>query len=135
MRRLIIDVFFSDAFLVRFGVEGIVWVESWKMWMCFLSQLAKRYIILVLSSMTNKYVFSGHESFSCKSLWLKRGYDFLAHGCNFNSPDSVIQLGVGKNMVLSIRYWLRAFTLTINDELSPIADYIFNEKNGVDCLL
>jgi len=82
--------------------------------------------------MTNKYVFSGHESFSCKSLWLKRGYDFLAHGCNFNSPDSVIQLGVGKNMVLSIRYWLRAFTLTINDELSPIADYIFNDKNGVD---
>ena len=23
-----------------------------------------------------KYCFSGHESFPCKSLWLKKGYDF-----------------------------------------------------------
>ena len=45
--------------------------------------------------MTNKFVFSGHESFSCKSLWLKKGYDFLIHGYNFNSPDAVVQLGVG----------------------------------------
>ena len=24
-----------------------------------------------------KPVFSGHESFACKSHWLKRGYDFV----------------------------------------------------------
>ncbi len=24
-----------------------------------------------------KYSFSGHESFACKSLWLKKGYDFV----------------------------------------------------------
>ena len=24
-----------------------------------------------------KYCFSGHESFPCKSLWLKKGYDFV----------------------------------------------------------
>ena len=24
-----------------------------------------------------KYSFSGHESFPCKSLWLKKGYDFV----------------------------------------------------------
>lgn len=23
------------------------------------------------------YSFSGHESFACKSLWLKKGYDFV----------------------------------------------------------
>ena len=56
--------------------------------------------------MTTKYVFSGHESFSCKQLWLKKGYDFLVNGNNFNAPDSVVKLGVGKNMVSSIRYWL-----------------------------
>ena len=82
--------------------------------------------------MTNKYVFSGHESFPCKSLWLKKGYDFMVHGYNFNSPDSVINLGVGKNMVSSIRYWLRAFTLTKNDELTILANYMFNDQNGVD---
>jgi hypothetical protein len=82
--------------------------------------------------MTTKYVFSGHESFSCKQLWLKKGYDFLVHGYNFNAPDAVIELGVGKNMVSSIRYWLRAFMLTSYDQLTPIADYIFNDENGVD---
>ncbi len=25
------------------------------------------------------YKFSGHESFPCKSLWLKKGYDFVAN--------------------------------------------------------
>ena len=27
-----------------------------------------------------KPVFSGHESFACKSHWLKRGYDFVLAG-------------------------------------------------------
>lgn len=82
--------------------------------------------------MTTKYVFSGHESFSCKQLWLKKGYDFLVEGNNFNAPDSVVKLGVGKNMVSSIRYWLRSFKLTVNDELTPMANYIFNDDNGKD---
>ena len=46
-----------------------------------------------------KYTFSGHESFPCKALWLKKGYDFIIKGRDFNAPDSVIELGVGKNMV------------------------------------
>ena len=57
------------------------------------------------------YKFSGHESFPCKSLWLKKGYDFVANKNDFNSPDAVITLGVGKNMVASIRFWLRASVL------------------------
>ena len=56
-----------------------------------------------------KYTFSGHESFPCKSLWLKKGYDFVVAGNDFNSPEAVIGLGVGKNMVASIRFWLKAF--------------------------
>ncbi len=82
--------------------------------------------------MTTKYVFSGHESFSCKQLWLKKGYDFLVDGNNFNAPDSVVKLGVGKNMVSSIRYWLRSFKMTVNDELTSMAHYIFDDKNGKD---
>ena len=48
--------------------------------------------------MEQRYTFSGHESFPCKSLWLKKGYDFVVQGKNFNNPDAVIDLGVGKNM-------------------------------------
>lgn len=81
---------------------------------------------------TTKYTFSGHESFPCKTLWLKKGYDFIKANDNWNDADSVVKLGVGKNMVASIRYWMRAFGLTINDELTNIAYYIFDTDNGKD---
>lgn len=78
------------------------------------------------------YKFSGHESFPCKSLWLKNGYDFVVGGNDFNSPDAVITLGVGKNMVASIRYWLRAFGVTDNDTLTELGNYLFDESKGKD---
>jgi hypothetical protein len=56
-----------------------------------------------------KYTFSGHDSFQCRHLWLKKGYDFAAEGKSFNEASAVVDLGVGKNMVSSIRFWLRAF--------------------------
>ena len=79
-----------------------------------------------------RYSFSGHESFQCKSLWLKKGYDYLLAGGKFNDADSVVKLGVGKNMVASIRFWLRAFNLTTMDELTSLAKYIFDDVNGRD---
>ena len=79
-----------------------------------------------------RYSFSGHESFYCKSLWLKKGYDFLLQEYNFNAPDAVAELGVGKNMVSSIRYWLKSFGLTIDDKLTEIAHYLFHPKTGKD---
>lgn len=82
--------------------------------------------------MTTKYVFSGHESFPCKQLWLKKGYDYLVHGHNFNASDAVIRLGVGKNMVSSIRYWMKAFALTQSDELTETAKYLLDDNGGVD---
>ena len=79
-----------------------------------------------------KYTFSGHESFPCKSLWLKKGYDFVVAGNDFNSPDAVIGLGVGKNMVASIRFWLRAFGLIENDQPTALANYLFSNQDGKD---
>jgi len=52
----------------------------------------------------NKLVFSGHETFSCKQFWLKKGYDFVNNNMTFNNDDAVVDLGVGKNMVSSIRF-------------------------------
>lgn len=82
--------------------------------------------------MIRKFTFSGHESFTCKTLWLKKGYDFIRNGNSFNSPNAVVQLGVGKNMVASIRFWMRAFGLTKNDVPQNIADYIFDSTTGKD---
>ena len=79
-----------------------------------------------------RYSFSGHESFFCKPLWLKKAYDAMNEGVNFTSPDAVASLGVGKNMVSSIRFWSRAFGLSINDNSTPFAQSIFDSENGYD---
>lgn len=84
------------------------------------------------SNKVKKYCFSGHESFPCKSLWLKKGYDFVVEGNDFNSPEAVIGLGVGKNMVASIRFWLKAFGITDNDELTELGHYLFDDSKGKD---
>ena len=78
-------------------------------------------------------IFSGHESFACKSHWLKRGYDFVRGENNFNDDDAVVRLGVGKNMVASIKFWLKAIGLLGNDaKPEAIADYLFNDEDGKD---
>lgn len=84
-------------------------------------------------SITQRFVFSGHESFSCKSLWLKKGYDFVVNGKNFNDPEAVVELGVGKNMVTSIRYWLKAFGICENDKVTELGHFLFDNKIGKDC--
>ena len=56
----------------------------------------------------------------------------MLNGKSFSEPDSVAILGVGKNMVASIRFWLRAFGLTKSDFLEPISTYIFDTENGKD---
>lgn len=79
-----------------------------------------------------KMTFSGHESFQCKSLWLKKGYDYLVNEKSFNSEDAVVALGVGKNMVASIRFWLKAFGITAeSDKTTEFGNFLFQE-NGAD---
>ena len=82
-----------------------------------------------------RYSFSGHESFFCKPLWLKKAYDAMNEGVSFTSPDAVASLGVGKNMVASIRFWSRAFGLSINDSPTPFARSIFDTDLGYDPFL
>jgi len=80
-----------------------------------------------------KLQFSGHDSFVCKHLWLKKGYDYLLDNKNFSSESAVVDLGVGKNMVNSISYWLKSFGL-IDEKGKPneLSQYIFGKKTGVD---
>lgn len=67
----------------------------------------------------SRLIFQGHNTFICRNNWLKKGYDFLQNDHNrFTDDNAVVKLGVGKNMVDSIRYWLRSFGLT--NELDAI---------------
>ena len=50
--------------------------------------------------------FSGHETFVFRYTWLKKGVDALSQNPNiFRDEDAIVHLGVGKNMVNSIRHW------------------------------
>ena len=53
-------------------------------------------------------VFSGHDTFHCRLFWLKKGIDYLNSGEQFRT-DSGVDLGVGKNMVSSMKFWLKSF--------------------------
>jgi len=57
-------------------------------------------------------IFSRHETFHPRYGWLKKAYDAatLDPGI-FLRDDATVILGVGKNMVRSIRYWGEAFKL------------------------
>ena len=78
------------------------------------------------------YSFAGHETFTCRNYWLKKGLDHVWSGGSFNN-NSIRELGVGKNMVGAIRFWIRAFGLVeIDEKHSEIAKYIFGTKAGKD---
>ena len=65
-------------------------------------------------------------------MWLKNGYDYVSKKKSFNAEDAVVELGVGKNMVSSIRFWMKAFNLlTTTDELTNFAHKLLSE-DGYD---
>ncbi len=49
--------------------------------------------------------FSGHQTFPFRYTWLKKGVDAVSDPTVFSSEDASVTLGVGKNMVASIRHW------------------------------
>ena len=59
-----------------------------------------------------KYSFSGHETFPFRYTWLPKGVQQVQlHADLFVRDDAMIILGVGKNMVRSIRHWCEAMNL------------------------
>ena len=70
-------------------------------------------------------VFANHETFHPRFGWLKKGFDAVTKKPGiFLQDDAPVRLGVGKNMVRSIRYWCTAFKV-IDKNYSPT---IFGEK-------
>ncbi|WP_433358637.1 DUF4007 family protein [Streptosporangium sp. CA-115845] len=76
--------------------------------------------------------------------WLGRAYAALVDDPEvFTRNDSTVQLSAGnRNRVLSIRFWMRAFTLTVEDDPAPgqaptvvlteRAHWLLNPDTGVD---
>ena len=54
--------------------------------------------------------FSGHETFACRYAWLPKAYRAIEadSGIFFNEDAAMVELGIGKNMVRSLRFWIDA---------------------------
>ncbi len=60
--------------------------------------------------------FSGHETFPFRYTWLKKAVDHVAEDPSiFGRDDAMVLLGVGKNMVQSIRHWSMVTSLIEED--------------------
>ncbi|MBB6050759.1 DUF4007 family protein [Armatimonas rosea] len=62
-----------------------------------------------MSDFPTPATFSGHETFTFRYPWLKKGVDGVrADSAIFQRDEAIVKLGVGKNMVTSIRHWCLA---------------------------
>ena len=90
--------------------------------------------------------FSGHQTFVFRYTWLKKGVDALSDNAHvFRAEDAIVTLGVGKNMVDSIRHWGLACRVfeerdlaeggrTKGIALSRFGELIFKDGSGVEAL-
>lgn len=58
-------------------------------------------------SSTSDYQYAGHETFPCRYSWLPKAVRHVSQdaGILLRESDAMVKLGVGKNMVLSIKFW------------------------------
>ena len=107
-----------------------------------LSSLRRYHVHMSNSPLGIKPQFSGHETFPLRQLWLKKAYDAVSHTIDgvpktkFTDEKSVVDFGVGKNMVSSIRFWAVACNILeeTSDHLKPtaIGELLFNDVDGLD---
>jgi len=76
----------------------------------------------IISEISIKPTFGGHEKFVFRYGWLKKGVDALANSpAVFSDDNALVVLGVGKNMVRSIRHWCLATGLFEETRVSGTA--------------
>lgn len=79
-----------------------------------------------------KLRLSGHQTFPFRYGWLEKGCGHIRARHRFTDADALASLGVGKNMVDSIRYWCEMFALIDGDSLTPLAHAILDTDAGLD---
>ena len=68
--------------------------------------------------------FAGHETFTLRYGWLKKAVDAVHEDpIVFTRDDALVRLGVGKNMVRSIRHWGLATGILEEDTAQRISPF------------
>ena len=80
------------------------------------------------NDVTKPIVFARHETFHPRFGWLKKGFDRASADPEiFLRDDAPVRLGVGKNMVRSIRYWCAAFKLLKDDRPTEFGSQLLSQ--------
>ena len=78
--------------------------------------------------------FSGHETFACRFAWVPKAVRLIARdpGALLDDERAILELGLGKNMVRSLRFWLEAFGVASARggtwKLLPFGTTVFGER-------
>lgn len=82
--------------------------------------------------------FSGHETFACRYAWLPKALQAIEGNPRIFADEdaAMVELGVGKNMVRAIRFWVEAASMarTVGKaglEATPLGRQVFGSK-GLD---
>ena len=86
---------------------------------------------------SDKVAFGRHETFALRYSWLPKGFQAQSGVSEdiFNADEATITLGVGKNMVNSIRYWLRACQMLTSEsppQPTELGTLILDKQTGLD---
>jgi hypothetical protein len=90
--------------------------------------------------MKESYRFSGHETFACRYAWLPKAAQAVNEDptilTSAREDDAMVELGVGKNMVRSIRFWAEAADIIASTktghELTSFGRELLLEDSGRD---
>src|ERR1700681_1838056 len=83
--------------------------------------------------------YSGHETFACRDAWLPKALQAIQSDPKVfaDEDQAMVELGVGKNMVRSIRFWVEASGMAKSKsahngvEPTALGELIFGAK-GLD---
>ncbi len=76
----------------------------------------------------SKYTFGRHGSFPLRYGWLTKGFRaFRQNPDIFSLNDATVTLGVGKNMVDSISYWLKATDIINHKNITDFGEKLLGE--------
>lgn len=80
--------------------------------------------------------FARHETFHPKFGWFRKAFDAAATDLNvFNDPDATVLLGVGKNMVRSLRFWGTASHLLVEEAVDGSRQRVTKPTNVATAIL
>jgi Protein of unknown function (DUF4007) len=87
------------------------------------------------------YRFSGHETFPCRYAWLPKALGAIQRDPEIfsNEDRAIADLGVGKNMVRAIRFWVEVtgvaeLSRRVGFTITPVGELLLG-RNGLDRFL